>query len=55
MAAISSAFVGIAVGRATELARGAGYIVLLHNDLKGLKTTYTISKRVVKTAKENLP
>jgi cation transport ATPase len=27
---------------------------LLHNDLKGLKTIYTISKRVVRVAKENL-
>jgi cation transport ATPase len=43
-----------ALVRATELARGAGDIVLLHNDLKGLKTIYTISKRVVRAAKENL-
>jgi Cu2+-exporting ATPase/Cu+-exporting ATPase len=52
--AISSAFVGIAVGRAPDLAREAGDVVLIHDDLRGLKTIYTISKRVVRTAKENL-
>jgi Cu2+-exporting ATPase/Cu+-exporting ATPase len=52
--AISSAFVGIAVGRAPDLAREAGDVILLHDDLRGLRTIYTISKRVVRTAKENL-
>jgi Cu2+-exporting ATPase/Cu+-exporting ATPase len=53
-AAITSAFIGIAMGRAPDLAREAGDIILLHDDLRGLKTIYTISKRVVRTAKENL-
>jgi len=40
--AISSAFVGIAVGRAPDLAREAGDVILLHDDLRGLKTIYII-------------
>ena len=53
-AALSAAHVGVAMGRAPDLAREAGDAVLLSNDLEGLKALYCISERVVKVAKGNL-
>jgi Cu2+-exporting ATPase/Cu+-exporting ATPase len=52
--ALSTAHLGVAMGRAPDLAREAGDAVLLSNDLRGLKALYCISRRVVRTAKENL-
>jgi Cu2+-exporting ATPase/Cu+-exporting ATPase len=52
--ALSSAFVGVAMGKAPDLIREAGDVVLLSNDLRGLKSLYCISKRVVRIARENL-
>ena len=42
------------MGRAPDVAREAGDAVLLSNDLRGLKALYCVSKRVVRTAKENI-
>ncbi len=53
-AALSTAHVGVAMGRAPDLAREAGDVVLLSNDLEGLKAIYCVSERVVRVAKENL-
>jgi Cu2+-exporting ATPase/Cu+-exporting ATPase len=53
-AALSAAHVGVAMGRAPDLAREAGDAVLLSNDLEGLKALYCISERVVRVAKGNL-
>ncbi|MCC6053379.1 MAG: heavy metal translocating P-type ATPase [Desulfurococcaceae archaeon] len=52
--ALSTAHLGVAMGRAPDVAREAGDVVLLSNDLRGLKALYCISKRVVRTAKENI-
>jgi Cu2+-exporting ATPase/Cu+-exporting ATPase len=52
--ALSTAHLGVAMGRAPDVAREAGDVVLLSNDLRGLKALYCVSKRVVRTAKENI-
>ncbi|MGB9784270.1 MAG: heavy metal translocating P-type ATPase [Fervidicoccaceae archaeon] len=52
--ALGSAFLGIAVGRATDIAKEAGDVVLTSEGLKGLVRFYDMSERVMKGAKQNL-
>jgi len=52
--AINVAFLGIAMGKAPDLARESGDVILLSNNLNALRELYCISKKVVKIAKENL-
>uniref|UniRef100_A0A7J3ZJS7 Metal-transporting ATPase n=1 Tax=Fervidicoccus fontis TaxID=683846 RepID=A0A7J3ZJS7_9CREN len=52
--AINAAFVGVAMSRGPDLVRESGDVVLLSNNLKTLKSLHSISKKVVRVAKENL-
>jgi len=52
--AIGAAFIGIAMGRAPDISREAGDVVLLSNNLESLRDLYCLSKRVVRVARSNL-
>lgn len=45
---------GIAVGSATDIAKEAGQIILMHNNLKKVLEAITISKLTFRTIKQNL-
>ncbi|MEM2020787.1 MAG: heavy metal translocating P-type ATPase, partial [Zestosphaera sp.] len=52
--AIGSAFLGIAVGKATDIAKNAGDVVLVSSSLTKLKQLFNLSLKVKKRALENL-
>ncbi|MEM4224781.1 MAG: heavy metal translocating P-type ATPase [Desulfurococcaceae archaeon] len=52
--ALGAAFVGVAMGKATDIAKNAGDVVLVSNDLRGLLEIYKLSRRVNRIALENL-
>ncbi|MEM4675557.1 MAG: heavy metal translocating P-type ATPase [Nitrososphaerota archaeon] len=52
--ALGVAFVGVAMGKATDIAKNAGDIVLVSNDLRSLLEIYELSRRVNRIALENL-
>ncbi|WP_048813409.1 heavy metal translocating P-type ATPase [Desulfurococcus mucosus] len=52
--ALSAAFVGIAVGNATDIARESGDAILLRDSLETMITLHKLSKRVLRKARENL-
>ncbi|MEM1668754.1 MAG: hypothetical protein QXM53_08865, partial [Thermofilaceae archaeon] len=45
---------GVAMGKATDIAKNAGDVVLVSNDLRGLLEIYELSRRVNRIALENL-
>lgn len=54
-AAISAAYVGIAMGKGTDLAIATSDIVLINSrEINGLDDAYTLSKGTIKTIKRNL-
>jgi len=52
--AIAQADVGIAMGRGTDIALEAADITLARNDLSGVSRTITLSRRTMRTVKQNL-
>jgi Cu+-exporting ATPase len=54
-AAISAAYVGIAMGKGTDLAIATSDIVLINSkEINGIDDAYTLSKSTIKTIKSNL-
>lgn len=51
---LSTAFVGIAVGNAADIAKEAGDAILLKDSLRPIIYLHLLSKRVLRKAKENL-
>jgi Cu+-exporting ATPase len=45
---------GIAMGGATDIAKEAGQIILMHNDLEKVLEAITVSKLTFRTIKQNL-
>ncbi|MCX8186690.1 MAG: cation-translocating P-type ATPase [Sulfolobales archaeon] len=52
--AIGSSFVGVAAGKSTDIAKNAGDVVLVSNNLRGLKQLFNLSHKVRKRSLENL-
>lgn len=52
--ALASADVGIAIGAGTDIAMESADIVLVHNDPRDILTALQISRRVMRTIKQNL-
>ncbi len=52
--ALTSAHVGIAIGSGTDIAMESADIVLMKNDLKDVAVAIGLSKKTIKTIKENL-
>lgn len=52
--AMSISFVGIAMGKASDIAKNSGDAILLTNDLRGILKLYDLSRKVNKLALENL-
>ncbi|MEM1982400.1 MAG: cation-translocating P-type ATPase [Sulfolobales archaeon] len=52
--AISTSFIGVATSKATDIAKSVGDVVLISNDLRGLKHLLSLSGKVKRRALENL-
>lgn len=52
--ALAQSDVGIAIGSGTDIAMETGSIVLMSGDLKGVLNSIKLSKRTIKTIKQNL-
>ncbi|MEM1721394.1 MAG: heavy metal translocating P-type ATPase [Ignisphaera sp.] len=52
--AISRAFLGIAMGRGTDIAKEAGDIIIVSDNLSTIRKLYSLSEKVKKKAVENL-
>ncbi|MEM3912722.1 MAG: HAD-IC family P-type ATPase, partial [Desulfurococcaceae archaeon] len=52
--AMSTSFIGIAMGKASDIAKNSGDAILLTNDLRGILKLYDLSRKVNKLALENL-
>ncbi|MBI4345100.1 MAG: copper-translocating P-type ATPase [Euryarchaeota archaeon] len=52
--ALTQADVGIAIGSGTDIAKEAGHIVLIKEDLRDIITALELSKRTMRMIKENL-
>ena len=52
--ALTQADVGIAIGSGTDIAKEAGHIVLIKEDLRDIITALELSKRTMRKIKENL-
>jgi len=53
-AALTQADIGIAIGSGTDIAREAGNIVLLRDDLFGVISSIEVSKKTIRKIKQNL-
>jgi len=51
--ALAQADVGIAMGRGTDTAMETADIILMHNDLKSIIQTINLSRKTIRTVKQN--